>query len=74
MQAVFTHQMRTDPGQVAFVAAGKTVEQQFRHRQTQHRVAQKLKPLVVVGAKAAVGECALQQQGTGELVPQAALQ
>ena len=44
------------------------------HGQVEHRIAQELEPLVVVGREAAVGQRALQQARVGEAVLQARLQ
>ncbi len=74
MQAVFTHEVGTNAGQVAFVGAGEAVEQQAGNRQAQDRIAQELEPLVVIDAKASVSERALEQDLFSEAVSEAGLQ
>ena len=68
VQAVLAHEVGAHAREVAFVGAGEAVEQQPRDGQVQHRVAQELEALVVVGAEAAVRERALEQRALGELV------
>jgi hypothetical protein len=63
VQAVLAHQVGADAGQVAFVGARETLVQQAGDRQAQHRIAQELEALVVVGAAAAVRERTRQQAG-----------
>ena len=74
VQAVFAHQVRAHAGEVALVAVREALEQQAGDRQAQHRIAQELKPLVVVGAPAAVGEGPRQQGRLCKAVAQALLQ
>ena len=68
VQAVLAHEVGAHAREVALVGAGEAVEQQPRDGQVQHRVAQELEALVVVGAEAAVREGALEQRALGELV------
>ena len=74
MQAVFANKVGTYAGQVAFVGAGKALEQQARDRQTQHCVAEEFEPLVVVRTETAVRQRALERAVLGEAVPDARLQ
>ena len=74
LQAVLAHEVRAHAREVAFVAAREALEQQAGDRQVQHRVAQELEALVVVGAMAAVRQRALHQRRAGKAVAQALLQ
>jgi hypothetical protein len=75
VQAVLAHQVRAHARQVALVGAGESARTAGRDRQAQHRVAEELEPLVVVGAEAAVRQRALQQAlGSREAVAQPLLQ
>ena len=73
-QGVLLDQIGAHARQVAFGLVVQLFVQPVRHRQVQHRVAQKFKPLVVVGRKAAVRDRALQQRRIGKEVAQALLQ
>jgi hypothetical protein len=64
----------TDAGQVAFVGAGVALVQQAGHGKAEHGVAQELQAFVVVGAKAAVGQCPHQQVGALEAMAKPALE
>ena len=74
VQAVLAHQVGAHARQVAFVRAGEALVQQRRDGQVQHRVAEELEPLVVVGAEAAVRQRARQQRGLRKAMAQALLQ
>ena len=74
VQAVLAHQMGADAGEVALVGAAEAVEEEARDDQAQHRVAEELEPLVVVGAEAAVGQRALQERRIAEAVADALLE
>ena len=74
VQAVLAHEVGANAGQIALVAAGKPLEQETGHRQAQHRVAQEFKPLVVIGAEAAVCDGQRQQRRICKRVPQVSLQ
>jgi len=67
-------QVGAQPGQVAFVDLGEALEQQRRHDEVQHRVTQKLQPLVVAGAMAAVRERLLEQRGIAEMMAETGFQ
>jgi pyrroline-5-carboxylate reductase len=66
--------MGAHAGQVAFVGAGKSLVEQGRNGGLQHRVAEKLEALVVVGTGAAMGQRSAQQARLQEAVAQALLQ
>ena len=74
VQALFAHQVRAHAGEIAFVGALEALVQQVGNGQAQHRVAEKLEPLVVVRAEAAVRQGAAQQARIGEAVADAPLQ
>jgi hypothetical protein len=71
VQHVLAHQVGADAGQVALGGFVVLLEQQIGDCHVQHRVAEELKPLVVVGAKAAVCERADEQLALAEGVTQA---
>ena len=74
VQAVFAHEVGAHAREVAFVGAAEALEQEARDRQVEHRVAEELEALVVVGAEAAVRERAVQQRLFREAVAEALLQ
>ena len=74
VQAVLAHQVGPHAGQVAFVRTGEALEQQARDGQAEHRVAEELEALVVIGAEAAMGQRAGQQPGLREAVAEPLLQ
>jgi hypothetical protein len=73
VQAVLAHQ-GAQARQVALGAVAQGLVQHVGHAQPQHRVAQELQALVVVGRMAAVRQRALQQGRVGEAMVQALLQ
>ena len=74
VQRVLFDQVGANAREVTFWQAAQLFEQQMRHTQIEHRVAQKLQTLVVVGAEAAVRQSALQQSRLRKVVLQALLQ
>ena len=71
---VLLDQVGTHARQIAFGQAGQLGVQHVRDRQVQHRIAQELQTLVVVGAEAAVRDGLLQQARLAKSVAQANLQ
>jgi hypothetical protein len=74
VQAVLADEVRAYAREVTLVAAGEAIEEQRRDREVQHRVAEELEPLVVLGAVAAVRERAHEQARLREAVPEPRLQ
>ena len=74
VQAVFAHEVGAHAREVTFVAVAEAVIEQARDGEVQHRIAEKLEPLVVRGAEAAVRERALQQRLAVEDVAKPPLQ
>ncbi len=54
-------QIRSQAGQIAFINALETVEQQGRNREVQDRIPQELQPLVMASAVATMGQGLLKQ-------------
>jgi hypothetical protein len=74
VQGVLLDQVGPHARQVALGQGRQADVQQVRNRQVQHRVAEKLQALVVVGRKAAVRERELEQPRVGEGVLETRLQ
>jgi hypothetical protein len=68
VQGFLAHQVGPHAREIALGQLAQALIQQVRDDQAQHRVAQKLQPLIVLRAVAAVGERQLQEARVGKLV------
>jgi len=74
VQAVLADEVGAHASQVAFIRACKSLEEQARNGEAQHRIAQEFESLVVIRTEAPVPEGTLEQSFFGEAVAQAGLQ
>ena len=74
MQGFLLDQVGADTRQIALIELGQTLVQQIGHRQIEHRVAQKLQSLIVIGTKTAMGQRLIEQIGIGKNMLQPLLQ
>lgn len=74
VKAFLAHEVCAHPREVAFIGTREALVEQAGHRQVEHRVTQELEAFVVVRAKAAVGDRALQQGQVVERMAQPGLQ
>ena len=74
MQGVLFNEIGAHSRQIAFGQLAQSLKKQVSHGKVEHRVAQKLQPLIVVCGETAVRDGQRQQIGVREVVLQTTLQ